>query len=75
MIHFIRWSGYGWAKYADSVLSQGWVSPKQVATLERMWATLSHWRRTRGSWGRDVTQWDDHSVDAMRGGYESNDYF
>lgn len=36
LIAFCKAHGYGWSKFAASVESQGWCSPKQEATLVSM---------------------------------------
>lgn len=36
LISYLRMSGYGWAKFAASVESQGWCSEKQEQTMIRM---------------------------------------
>lgn len=73
-IDICKANGHGWAKFAQNVENQGWVSDRQEATLHRMVLRISIHDRKRGSWGPDVTQWDDHNIDAMTGGYDSNDY-
>lgn len=39
-IEYMIRAGYGWKKYAESVLSQGWISEKQDETLDKMYCRL-----------------------------------
>ena len=59
--------GYGWAKFAKSVEAQGFCSPKQEATLERMvWKITRHPNYT--------TRDSDHDISDEEAGM-SGDFF
>ena len=37
--HMVK-SGYGWRKYAQNILDQGWISRKQIETVDDMYCRL-----------------------------------
>ena len=76
IINELKKAGYGWAKYASSVLSQGNITEQQSKTLHQMLHKLrslqsdAQWRK---SWSHNSKSYepDISDLEAM----QSGDYF
>lgn len=58
MIDFLIRTGYGWGRYAQSVLASGKCSEKQHETLLNMVATVEYKNGNKWRGGSDI-DWDD----------------
>jgi len=60
IIDFLKRTGYGYGRFATSVMRQGWVSDRQMQTMKRMKAEIecnrakiASRRKSRKSYGSD----------------------
>lgn len=58
MIKFLIHTGFGWGRYAKSVLASGKCSDKQHETLLRMVGIIEYKNNNKGSGESDI-DWDD----------------